>query len=82
MKKLASILIHEERHMRYGEDEDGAYHAQLTTLALLGLPPDSAVYVSVQKSMLAVLKAKKNQPVGGALEATATRNAPGRAPAD
>jgi hypothetical protein len=74
MKKLASILIHEERHVKYGEDEDDAYHAQLTTLALLGVPPDSAVYVSVQRSMMAVLKARKNKPVSGALEATDARN--------
>ena len=75
MKKLASILIHEERHIKYGDDEDGAYHAQLIALTMLGLPPDSNVYVSVQKSMLAVLKAKRRQPAGTALEDTAARNA-------
>jgi len=65
MKKLASILIHEERHVRYGYDEDGAYHAQLIALASLGVSPDSSIYISVQRSMLAVLKAKKRkQPAG------------------
>jgi hypothetical protein len=75
MKKLASILIHEERHLKYGENEDAAYHAQLTTLLTLGVQPDSAVYIGVQKSMMAVLKNRKNQPVGGAFEGTAARNA-------
>jgi hypothetical protein len=74
MKKLASILIHEERHVK-GEDEDAAYHAQLTTLLLLGVQPDSSIYIGVQKSMLAVVKSRKNRPIDGALDGTAVRNA-------
>src|SRR5688572_31105414 len=36
LRKLASILVHEEWHLRHGSDEEGAYSAQLTTLTMLG----------------------------------------------
>ena len=62
MKKLASILVHEEWHLRNGTDESGAYYAQLTTLLTLGVPPDNNMYRSVQRSMLAVLKKKNRKP--------------------
>jgi len=54
LRKLASILIHEEWHVLHGSDEGGAYAAQLTTVQMLG-GPDSALYKSVRRSMLAVL---------------------------
>jgi len=62
MKKLASVLAHEEWHIRNGADESGAYYAQLTTLLRLGVPPDNNVYRSVQRSMQAVLKKRKQKP--------------------
>jgi hypothetical protein len=62
LKKLASILIHEEWHILHGRDESGAYYAQLTTLIRLGVPPDNMVYRGVQRSMLAVLKKKNQKP--------------------
>ena len=63
VKKLASILIHEEAHLRYGDNEERAYYRQLITLIQLGLGPDSRVYRDVQLSMKAVLKARKrNSP--------------------
>src|SRR5262245_27878219 len=62
LKKLASILIHEEWHLLHGQDESGAYYAQLTTLIRLGVPPDNNVYRGVQRSMLAVLKKKNQKP--------------------
>jgi hypothetical protein len=61
IRKLASILAHEEWHVRNGADEKGAYHHQLITLIQLGLPPGSGVYHAVQTSMLRVLDAKKRQ---------------------
>jgi hypothetical protein len=57
--KLASIIIHEAWHVRHGQDERGAYLAQLLTLSRLGAGPGSDVYRGVHKSMLAVLKAQK-----------------------
>jgi hypothetical protein len=57
-KKLASILVHEEWHIRNGSDERGAYEAQLTALLMLGFRQDSAVYHGVVRSMLKVLDAQ------------------------
>jgi hypothetical protein len=54
LRKLASILVHEEWHVLHGSDEEGAYAAQLTTLIMLG-GPDSPLFNSVRRSMVAVL---------------------------
>jgi hypothetical protein len=62
LKKLASILVHEEWHLLHGSDESGAYYAQLTALIRLGVPPDNNLYRGVQRSMLAVLKKKNQKP--------------------
>jgi hypothetical protein len=59
VRKLASILAHEEWHVRHGPDEKAAYERQLITLIRLGLPPGSNVYRDVQVSMLRVLDARK-----------------------
>ena len=58
LRKLASILVHEEWHVLHGSDEGGAYAAQLTTLTMLG-GPDSALFNSVRRSMAAVLAQQK-----------------------
>jgi hypothetical protein len=57
--KLASILVHEEWHLRKGENERGAYHAQLTTLAQLGFDEHSHVYHGVKRAMLSVRELPK-----------------------
>lgn len=62
MKKLASILVHEEWHLLHGTDESGAYYAQLTALLRLGVPPDNNVYRGVQRSMNSVLKKRDRKP--------------------
>lgn len=63
MRKLASILVHEEFHIRNGPDERRAYERQLLTLIQLGLHPGSGIYHEVQVSMLRVLEARKrDQP--------------------
>jgi hypothetical protein len=59
MRKLASILAHEEWHIRHGSDERGAYEQQLTTLIRLGQQPGSGLYREVQISMLKVIEARK-----------------------
>jgi hypothetical protein len=59
IRKLASILAHEEWHVRHGSDERSAYQHQLTTLIRLGLSPGSGVYRDVQLSMRHVLEARK-----------------------
>jgi hypothetical protein len=40
-RKIAAILVHEEWHLRHGQDERGAYTVQLTTLQLLGARPET-----------------------------------------
>src|SRR5688572_9413616 len=63
MRKLASILAHEEWHVRHCPDEKSAYERQLITLIQLGLQPGSGVYREVQLSMLRVIEARKrNKP--------------------
>ena len=57
--KLASVIMHEDWHIRNGSDERGAYEAQLHTLLKLGAKPESPVYRGVLKSMQAVLKERK-----------------------
>ena len=55
VRKLASILVHEEVHLRHGPGEREAYQAQLATLVRLGAPPGSPAFASVARSMKAVL---------------------------
>jgi hypothetical protein len=63
MRKLASVLAHEEWHVRHGSDERSAYEHQLITLIRLGILPGSPVYRTVQVSMLRVVAARKrNKP--------------------
>ena len=50
VRKLASILIHEEVHVRNGGGEREAYEAQLATLARLGAPPGSLLFASVLRA--------------------------------
>jgi hypothetical protein len=58
IRKIASILIHEEVHLKQGGGEKAAYQAQLTTLTALGAGPTSAPYRDV---VLAMRQAMKNQ---------------------
>jgi hypothetical protein len=54
LRKIASIIVHEEWHVRNGADERGAYEAQLTALAAMGSGAGSPVYAEVSRSMRAV----------------------------
>jgi hypothetical protein len=54
IRKLASIIVHEEWHVRHGSDEQGAYFAQLTALSMLG-EIDTPLYNSVRRAMAAVV---------------------------
>jgi hypothetical protein len=62
IRKLASILVHEEWHIKNGPDERGAYEAQLTALIRIGVHPGSSIYAGVVRSMMAVLKKRAEQP--------------------
>ena len=61
MRKLASILAHEEWHVRHGPDEKSAYERQLFTLHRLGVGPGTVVYRNVQMAMITVLNARKRE---------------------
>src|SRR5262245_2130100 len=63
VKKLASILVHEEWHILHGPDEEGAYQRQLIQLLLLGSPAGSRAFREVQLAMQTVVAARKrNRP--------------------
>ena len=56
LKMVASVIVHEEWHLRHGRDERGAYDAQLMTLHLLGLGPGTGAYRNVRLAMQAVVR--------------------------
>jgi hypothetical protein len=56
LRKIASVLVHEEWHVRHGGDEAAAYAAQLTTLASLNAGPGTSLYAGVVKAMQAVAR--------------------------
>jgi len=65
VKKLASILVHEEWHLTHPGDERGAYYRQLIALQEMGVNPGQSVYRDVQLSMQRVLelhKRARNKP--------------------
>ena len=55
-RKIASVIVHEEWHLRHGDDEEGAYFAQITTL--MRLNAGAAMLTSVRQSMAAALVAR------------------------
>lgn len=57
--RLASVLVHEEWHVRNGSDERGAYDAQLTAVLRLGGHPHDREYQSIYRAMRTVLAAQK-----------------------
>jgi hypothetical protein len=63
VRKLASVLVHEETHIVRGAGEADAYAAQLTTLASLGAGPGTPVYTGVRRSMRHVLVEGRAHPV-------------------
>jgi hypothetical protein len=58
-RKLASIVIHEEWHVKHGAGEAEAYNAQLLTLLRLGSGPGRPEYQDVWRSMRTVLAARR-----------------------
>ena len=55
LRKVASVLVHEEWHVLHGADEAGAYAAQLTTLTYLNAGPGNPLYHEVSRAMRAVV---------------------------
>jgi 23S rRNA C2498 (ribose-2'-O)-methylase RlmM len=56
LRFIASIIVHEEWHLKHGSDEEGAYYAQLTELQRLGAGPGRWPYNSVKRAMTVALE--------------------------
>jgi hypothetical protein len=63
LRKIASVLIHEEAHLRHGADERTAYEKQLLTLTALGAGAGSPPYTEVARAMRHVLQQQRG-PTG------------------
>lgn len=59
IRKIASVLVHEEWHVAHGADEEHAYAAQLTALSAMGAGPGTPVYSQVRRSMRVALEEAK-----------------------
>jgi hypothetical protein len=59
VRKIASVLIHEEFHLERPGDEAGAYAAQLTALGAMGIGATHPLSQGVRRSMLKVLEANR-----------------------
>ena len=59
LRKIASVIVHEEWHVRNGPDERGAYHAQLLALMMMGSDASSVTYAEVSRAMRAVTVADR-----------------------
>lgn len=64
-KKLASVIVHEEWHIRNGPDEEGAYVAQIVALMEMKARPE--MLSDVRRSMDAVLRAQRKKKAGPGL---------------
>jgi hypothetical protein len=63
-RKMASLLIHEEAHIRRGASEKSAYEVQLLTLTALGAGVGSQPYMEVQRAMRHTLKRQQQARAG------------------
>lgn len=59
IRKIASVLIHEEAHLRQGADEKTAYEVQLMTLMALGAGVGSPPYMQVARALRHTLKQQR-----------------------
>jgi hypothetical protein len=59
IREIASVLVHEEWHLRHGPDEAGAYDAQLMALLTTGADLEGRLFHKVKQAKLAVLAAAK-----------------------
>jgi hypothetical protein len=65
-RKIASILVHEEWHLKHGGDERGAYQAQLMALEMMHA--QSVTVTGVRRSMNAAIEQEaRRRPAPGVL---------------
>jgi hypothetical protein len=72
--KIASVIVHEEWHLRHGLDENGAYDAQLLALTRLGRGPGTTIYDEVWRSKLAALRTQRPNVSANALAFSPVKN--------
>ncbi len=71
LAKVASIIVHEEWHLRYGADERTAYDAQIMLLrSRLGFAADSPIVQGVRAAMRAALRTPSTPTRPGTLVAS------------
>lgn len=63
LRKLASVLVHEERHAVQHASETDAYAAQLTALTALGSGPGTPLFTEVRTAMRHTLAKRRPEPV-------------------
>ena len=63
LRKLASVLVHEEQHVAHNASEADAYAAQLTALTALGSGPGTPLYSDVRRAMRHTLAQRRPEPV-------------------
>jgi hypothetical protein len=73
LRKVASILVHEEWHLKHGPNEGRAYEAQLVALMRMGLHEGRPVFNEVRQTMLKVRKVEKQRARPQPVTLTATR---------
>ena len=56
LRKIASVIVHEEWHVRHPGDERGAYNAQVMALLAVGAGLGNPLLWEVQSSMRAALR--------------------------
>lgn len=59
LRKIASVVIHEEWHVRHPGDEAGAYTAQLGALVALGAGPGNSLWMEVWRARQAALRSTR-----------------------
>ena len=63
IRKIASVLVHEEWHVRHGSSEADAYAEQLSTLVALDAGPGSPLYSEVTRAMQATRRRSRPSDV-------------------
>lgn len=63
LRKLASVLVHEEWHVVHKASESDAYAAQLTALTAMGSGPGTPLYSEVRRAMRHTLAKRRPEPV-------------------
>jgi hypothetical protein len=62
LRKIASVVIHEEWHVRYSGSEPEAYAAQLAALVQVGAGPGNPLYVEVWRARRAAVRSSRSRP--------------------